>query len=94
MYLVGWLNFPILKKWPFVGKVLYILEVRSPLLNRAVYSRSAPMWTVRARLFWWADYCGWSDKLGWLPVLSFAEAAGGWVWVVRSQVGTPAGSQG
>ena len=81
MYLVGWLNFPILKKGPFAGNVLYILEVYAPLLNRALYSRSAPMWTVQALLFWWADYCGWSDKLGWLPVLSFSEAAVGW-WVL------------
>ena len=58
MYLVGWLNFPILKKGPFAGNVLYILEVYASLLNRALYSRSAPMWTVQALLFWWADTVG------------------------------------
>ena len=34
--LVGWLYFPTLGKWPFVGEVLCILAVPSPLVTRVI----------------------------------------------------------
>ena len=42
MYLVGWLHFLTLGKWPSVGGVLYIPAVHSSLVTRAVCSRGAP----------------------------------------------------
>ena len=39
MYLVGWLGFPTLEKWPFVGDALYVPAAYSPLVTRAICSR-------------------------------------------------------
>ena len=41
MYLLGWLRFPTLEKWPFVGDILCVQAAYSPLVTRAVCSRGA-----------------------------------------------------
>ena len=42
MYLVGWLHFLTLEKWPFVRDVLCTPAAHSPLVTRAICSRDAP----------------------------------------------------
>ena len=42
MYLVGWLHFLTLEKWPSVGAVLCIPAVVSPLVTRAMCSGVLP----------------------------------------------------
>ena len=43
-YLIGWLRFLILEKWPFIGDILRIQALCSYLVTRAICSRGAPMW--------------------------------------------------
>ena len=41
MYLVGWLCFPIMEKWPYAGHVLWVLAAHSPVVTRATCFRGA-----------------------------------------------------
>ena len=42
MYVVGWLYFPTLEKWPFVGYVLCVPAAHAPLVTQAICSRGSP----------------------------------------------------
>ena len=42
MYLVGWLYFLTLEKWPFVGDILYVPAAHFSLVTRSVCSQGVP----------------------------------------------------
>lgn len=75
---------PVLEKCPFIGDVLCIPTVCSPLVTRAVWYGMPPMWTVWVLFWWWVYYCCgpvgvaclWSRAMG--PVSSQV-----WCWLIH-----------
>ena len=80
---IGWLHFPTLEKWSFVGDVLCLPAAHSPLITKAIYSRDAPyegcVDTSVVQVMW----VGWQVWLAPSPVdcqtLPCVAAAGRWL---------------
>lgn len=70
-----------MEKWSYVGDFLGDPEAHSPLLTRAICSRSASYWAERAFCCDWADYCGCTGRWGWVLLCLI-------VWPRISQAGT------
>ena len=87
MFVVGWLNFLTVEKWPSVGDILCVPTTYSLLVTRATCSRGVPYvdWVVPL-LLWWSDYYGWL-ALDWLLsmlCLGWRLLASDWQgWVMR-----------
>lgn len=63
MYVIDWLPFLTLKKWPSIEDVLCALVANSPLVTQTIRSRDSPKEgcvgpSVESGL------CGWSDRWG------------------------------
>lgn len=57
MYLVDWLYFLALEKWPFVGDIVRGLAAHCPLVINYILWGEPPMWVVWVLLLWQADCC-------------------------------------
>lgn len=90
MCLVGWLHLPVLENWPFVGDILRVPEVPSPLVSRLYAVGVPPTWAV------WPFCCSGMTTVGglvgmaaswsgWFLGPAFWRLPGtcGWGWVMR-----------
>ena len=96
MYLVGWLCFLTLEKWPFIRYILCIPAAHSPLVTRSICSWGAPYMGCMDPFF-----CGRLTTVGGLvglagpqsgcQALSCVKAAGWWGRVMRQLAAVPWG---